>query len=84
VPTLKHPEQEEEAEGGFFVTVLEDAPLDFKARACTSRSGVRSGRRTGGRLADSRAHRSHAGGYEQYAHDSKDHSDTEEPHLLAS
>jgi hypothetical protein len=84
VPTLKHPEQEEEAEGGFFVTVLEDARLDFRARACNYRRGVRSGRRTGGRLADSRAHRSHAGGYEQYAHDSKNHSDAEEPHLLAS
>ena len=81
-PTLKHPEQDEEAEGGR-VTVLEDAPLDFRARACNNRRlGVRSGRRTGVRRVNSGAHRSHAGGYEQYAHDGEDHSDVEEPHLL--
>jgi hypothetical protein len=84
VPTVKHPEQEEETEGGVFVTVLGDAPLDFRVRACNNRRGVRSGRRTGGRLADSQAHRSRAGGYEEYAHDSEDHSDAEKPHLLAS
>ena len=81
--TLKHPEQEEEAEGGRPVTVLEDAPLDFRARACSKWLGVRCGCRTGVRRADS-AHRSHAGGYEQYTHDGEDHSDTREPHLLAS
>jgi hypothetical protein len=80
-PTLKHPEQEED-EGGAPVTVLEEAPLDFRARACNNRLGVRSGRRTGGRRADS-ARRNHAGGYEQYAHDGRDHSDTKEPHELA-
>ena len=32
-PTLKHPEQEEQAEGVPFVTVLLNAPLAFRARA---------------------------------------------------
>ena len=68
-PTLKHPEQEED-EGGRPVTVLEDGPLDFRARACSKRLGARCGRRTGVRRADS-AHRSHAGGYEQYTHDGR-------------
>jgi hypothetical protein len=79
-PTLKHPEQEE-FEGGVPVTVLEDASLDFRARACNNWLGVRSGRRTGVRRADSGARRSHAGGYE---HDGEDHSGAKEPHLLAS
>jgi len=83
VPTLKHPEQEEKAEGGVPVTVLEDAPLDFRARACNNRLGVRRGRRTGVRWADSGTHRSHAGGYEQYAHDGEDYSDAKEPHLFS-
>jgi hypothetical protein len=76
-PTLKHPDQEEEAGGGDLVTVLEDAPLDFRARACTNRLGVRNGRRTGVRRADSGVHTSHAGGYEQYAHDGEDYNDPE-------
>src|SRR6266850_4583590 len=79
-PTLKHPEQEKD-EGGVPVTVPEDAPLDFRARACNNWLGVRSGRRTGVRQADSGAGRRHAGRYE---HDGEDHSDAEEPHLLAS
>jgi hypothetical protein len=75
-------EQEEEAEGGP-VTVLEDAPLDFRAaRACNKRLGTCK-RRTGVRWPD-RAHRSYAGGYEQYTHDGQDHSDTRKPQLLAS
>ena len=85
VPTLKHPEQEEEAEGGVPFTVLEAAPLDVRARACNNRLGVRGGRQTGVRRADRGAHRSHARGYEQYAHDDgEDHSDPEESHLRAS
>jgi len=82
-PIFKHPEQEDEAEGGVLVTIREDAPLDFRARACNKRLGVRSGRRTSGRRAGS-ASRNHTGGYEQYTHDGEDHSDTREPHLLAS
>jgi len=31
-PILKHPDQEEEAEGSVPVTVLEDVPWDFRAR----------------------------------------------------
>jgi hypothetical protein len=81
-PIFKHPEQEDEAEGGVLVTIREDAPLDFRARACSNRLGVRGGRRTGGRRAGS-AHRNHTGGYEQYTHDGEDHSDTREPHLLS-
>ena len=62
--TIRHPaQQEEEAEGGRPLTVLEDALLDFRARGCSKRLGVRCGRRTGIRRADS-AHRSHARGYE--------------------
>jgi len=81
-PTLKHPEQEEEAEGRP-VTVLEDTPLDFRAaRACNKRLGACK-RRTGVRWAD-RACRSYAGGYEQDTHDGEDHSDTRKPNLLAS
>jgi hypothetical protein len=64
-PTLKHPDHEEEAEGGVPVMVLEDALLDFRARACHNQLGVRNGRRTGVRRADSGDHTSHAGGYEQ-------------------
>jgi hypothetical protein len=82
-PIFKHPEQEDEAEGGVLVTIREDAPLDFRARACNNRLGVRGGRRTSGRRADS-AHRSHAGGWEQYSHDGEDHSCTKGPHWLAS
>ena len=82
-PTLKHPDQEEDAEGGALVMVLEDAPWDFRTRASNKRLRARCGRRTGVRRADS-AHGSHAGGYEQYTHDGEDHSDTREPHLLAS
>jgi hypothetical protein len=81
-PIFKHPEQEDEAEGGVLVTIREDAPLDFRARACNNRLGVRGGRRTSGRRAGS-AHRNHTGGYEQYTHGGEDHSDTREPHLLA-
>jgi hypothetical protein len=44
-PTLKHLDQEEEPDGGVLVTVLKDAPLDFRARACTNRLGVGDGRR---------------------------------------
>ena len=83
VPTLKHPEQEE-AEGGVPGTVLEDAPLDFRARACNKRLGVRSWRRSGVHRAYGGAYGSHVGGYEQYAYDGEDQSDAEEPHLLAS
>jgi hypothetical protein len=64
-PILKHPDQEEEAEGSVPVTVLKDVPLDFRARGWHDRLGVRNGRRTGVRWADSGAHTSHAGGYEQ-------------------
>jgi hypothetical protein len=40
--TIRHPaQQEEEAEGGRPLTVLEDAPLDFRARGCSKRLGVR-------------------------------------------
>ena len=81
-PIFKHPEQEDEAEGGVLVTIREDAPLDFRVRACNNRLGVRGGRRTSGRRAGS-AHRNHTGGYEQYTHGGQDHSDTREPHLLA-
>jgi hypothetical protein len=70
-PIFKHPEQEDEAEGGVLVTIREDAPLDFRARACSNRLGVRGGRRTSGRRAGS-AHRNHTGGYEQYTHDGED------------
>jgi len=56
---------------------LDDAPLDFKARACTNRLVVRNGRRTGVRQADSGVHTSHAGGYEQHAHDGEDYNDAE-------
>ena len=48
-PIFKHPDQEDEAEGGVLVTIREDAPLDFRARACNNRLGVRGGRRTSGR-----------------------------------
>src|SRR5437867_12603242 len=82
VPTLQHPEQEQEADGGVLVTVLEEPPLDFRARACNNGLGARGGRRTGVRRADS-AHRSHAGGYEQYTHDGEEHSGTREAQLLA-
>ena len=82
VPTLQHPEQEQEADAGVLVAVPEEAPLDFRARACNNRLGLRGGRRIGVRRANSGAHRSHAGGYEQYAHGGEDHSDVEEPHLL--
>jgi hypothetical protein len=74
-PIFKHPEQEDEAEGGVLVTIREDAPLDFRARACNNRLGVRGGRRTSGRRAGS-ARRNHTGGYEHYTHDGEDHSDT--------
>src|SRR4029434_6748206 len=57
-PIFKHPEQEDEAEGGVLVTIREDAPLDFRARACNKRLGVRGGRRTSGRRAG-RARRNH-------------------------
>jgi hypothetical protein len=76
-PTLKHPEQEED-EGGVPVTFLDDPPLDFRARAYNHRLGVRGGGRS-----DS-ARRNHVGGYEQYAHDSGDHGNAEEPQLRAS
>ncbi len=56
---------------------LDDAPLDFKARACTNRLVVRNGRRTGVRRADSGANTSDAGGYERQAHDREDYSDAE-------
>jgi hypothetical protein len=75
-PTLKHPDQEE-AEGGVPVMVLEDALLDFRARACHNRLGVRNGRRTGVRRNDSGANTSDAGGYERQAHDGEDYSDAE-------
>ena len=52
-PIFKHPEQEDEAEGVVLVTIREDAPLDFRARACNNRLGVRGGRRTSGRRAGS-------------------------------
>src|SRR4029453_122707 len=81
-PIFKNPEQEDEAEGGVLVTIREDAPLDFRARACNNRLGVRGGGRTSGRPAG-RGHRNHTGGYEQYTHGGQDHSDTREPHLLA-
>src|SRR5262249_28361624 len=84
VPTLKHPEQEEETEGGVFVTVLGGVPLDFRARACNNRRGVRSGRRTGGRLAHSRGHRSQGGGCEQSATDSREQGEAGDLHSLAS
>jgi hypothetical protein len=70
--------QEEEPDGGVLVTVLKDAPLHFRARACTNRLGVGDGRR-----ADT-ARRNHSGGYEQYAHDGGDHSEAEEPRLCHS
>jgi hypothetical protein len=76
-PTLKHPDQEEEADGGVLVTILEETPLDFKARACNNRLGVRNGRRTGVRRNDSGANTSDAGGYERQAHDGEDYSDAE-------
>jgi hypothetical protein len=82
VPTLQHPEQEQEADAGVLVAVPEEAPLDFRTRACNNRLGLRGGRRIGVRRVNSGAHRSHAGGYEQYAHGGEDHSDVEEPHLL--
>ena len=70
---------------GRVLLVLEAAPLDVRARACNNRLGVRGGRQTGVRRADRGAHRSHARGYEQYAHDDgEDHSDAEESHLRAS
>jgi hypothetical protein len=76
-PTIKHFDQEEEPDGGVLVTVLKDAPLDFRARACTNRLGVGDGRR-----ADT-ARRNHSGGDEQYAHGG-DHSEAEEPRLCHS
>jgi len=76
-PTLKRPDQEEEADGSVLVTVLEETPLDFKTRACNNRLGVRNGRRTGVRRADSGANTSDAGGYERQAHDREDYSDAE-------
>ena len=75
-PTLKHPEQEED-EGGIPVMFLDDTPLDSKARACNNRLVVRNGRRIGVRQADSGVHTSHAGGYEQHAHDGEDYNDAE-------
>src|SRR2546425_1453172 len=85
VPTLIHPEQEDEAEDGVPVTVREDAraPLDFRTRACNRRLGVRGGHRTGVPPADS-ARRSHAPGDEHHAHDGGGRSGTKEPHELAS
>jgi hypothetical protein len=77
-PIFKHPEQVDEAEGVVLVTIRENAPLDFRARACTNRGG----RRTSGRRAGS-ARRNHTGRYEQYTHDGEDHSDTRKSHLLA-
>src|SRR4029453_2510541 len=81
-PIFKHPEQEDEAEGGVLVTIREDAPLDFRARACNSRLCCRGGLRNSGRRAG-RARRNHTGGCEQYTHDGEGHSDTSEPHLLS-
>ena len=80
VPTPRHAEEEDEAEGGVPVTVLvEDAPLDLSPRACNNGLGVPSGRRIDARRADG-SHRSHARGYEQYTHDGQDPSGAEEPH----
>jgi hypothetical protein len=60
--------------------IREDASLDFRARGCNNRRGVRGGRRTSGRRAGS-ARRNHTGGCEQYTHDGEDYSETREPRL---
>ena len=64
-PIFKHPDHEEEAEGGVPVTFLDDASLDFRARACNNRPGIRNGCRADHRRVDRGAHTSRAGGYEQ-------------------